>query len=89
MTGLPGPRSPYVDEFLRAVVERMVELFGIDRVEAEGRIANDLGSWDLESQDTERHLGHEDPDYWAHSIYFGPVQWWRLSPENLVPRPWP
>jgi hypothetical protein len=67
----------------------MIELFGISTEEAEGRIAADLGSWDLQSVETERHLGHEDPDYWAHSIYYGPVQWWRLAVEDRVPRPWP
>jgi hypothetical protein len=89
MAGLPGPRSPFVDSYLRTIADRMIALFSIDRTEAEGRIATDLGSWDLESSATELFLGHEDPDYWAHSIYYGPIQWWTLPPAQRTPRPWP
>lgn len=68
----------------------MVQLFGISYEEAIGRVARDLSSWDLESEETEQMLGHEDADYWAYFIYYGPdVDWWRLTPGDLVPKPWP
>jgi hypothetical protein len=89
MSGLPGPRTAVVDEILRATAARMIEVFGIDEVEAVGRISSTLGSWDLDCDETDHVLGHEDADYWAHWIYYGPVDWWRLRPEQLMPKPWP
>lgn len=87
---LPGPRSEFVDEMLRDVVAIMVEEFGINEEEAAGRVRRDFGEWDLESLEAERMIGHEDANYWANTIYWGPGQhWWRLSRDELVPRPWP
>ncbi|HUE59627.1 MAG TPA: hypothetical protein VMO88_08610 [Acidimicrobiales bacterium] len=53
------------------------------------RVTQDLSSWDLESEETEQVLGHEDAYYWAHFIYYGPdVDWWRIPPDDLAPKPW-
>lgn len=68
----------------------MIDYFAISIEEAEGRIASAFGSFDLQDTGTERYLGHEEPEYWARTIYFGPgVQWWREDPERLKPKPWP
>lgn len=90
MMDLPSPRSDFVDEYLRETLTEMVSLFQIDEDEAAGRISQIFGSWDLVDPEVERHFGHEEPHYWAHFVYYGPnVAWWRESPENLTPRPWP
>lgn len=90
MSGLPGPASEFISGYLVEIRDRMVELFGIPVDEAEGRIASEFGSFDLLDLDTERYFGHEDSDYWAHSVYYGvDVQWWRMEPGDLQPKPWP
>lgn len=90
MSGLPGPASDFVAGYLRQVRDLMIELFDVSAEEAEGRITTELGSFELMSVETENYLGHEDPDHWAHSIYYGAdVQWWRLDPVDLRPKPWP
>lgn len=75
---------------LTDIRDAMVREFDISVEEASGRIASVLGSWDLESEQTERSLGHEDETYWANFIYYGPdVDWWRLPRDQLEPRRWP
>ena len=71
MSDLPGASSEVIADYLIAVRDRMVELCDITVAEAEGRIASEFGSFDLLDIDTERYLGHEDADYWAHSVYYG------------------
>ena len=66
MTGLPGPRSEFVDKYLRDTLFAMMDLFKISEYEATGRISKVLGSWDLSDPQTENILGHEDAEYWAH-----------------------
>jgi hypothetical protein len=68
----------------------MMEAFGITEQEVTGRMGAVFGSWDLESEETERLLGHEDAAYWANFVYYGPeLDWWRLPADELRPRPWP
>lgn len=90
MSQLPGPASDYIRAYLERIRDRMVDLFGITTEEASGRVASAFGSLDLLDRDTERYLGHEDPDYWAKSIYYGgDVQWWLVDEATLKPKPWP
>jgi hypothetical protein len=90
VSDLPGPTSEFLARYLVQIRDRMIDLFGISAEEAEGRIASEFGSFDLVDLDTERYFGHEDPDYWAHSVCYGvDAQWWRASPEELRPTPWP
>ena len=90
MTSLPGPATPRVEEILAETCRAMMLSFGITEDEATGRIAAALGSWDLESEETELVLGHEEANYWSNFVYYGPnVDWWRLPPDELHPRPWP
>lgn len=90
MTGLPGPASRVVQEMLVEIRDAMVDAYGVSVDEAEGRISSTLGNWDLESEETELMLGHEDPEHWAGVVYYGwGVDFWRRPASELQPRPWP
>ena len=90
VVGLPRPATPEVERYLEEIRDVMVTELDVAKSEAEGRIRSALGSWDLESGETQNILGHEDPQYWARWIYYGPdVQWWLEDSQALEPRPWP
>jgi hypothetical protein len=90
VSDLPGSSSEFIADYLIRIRDRMVELFSITVAEAEGRIAREFGSFDLLDRKTELWFGHEDPDYWAHSVYYGVgVLWWGVRSEELRPTPWP
>ncbi|MEO8068888.1 MAG: hypothetical protein ABI599_14420 [Flavobacteriales bacterium] len=73
--------------FCDEVVEIMKQTFGIADEEAVGRMnrlwkgGSFLGPEDM--------LYHEEPDYWAHNIYYGADSRWWLGPTGLKPLPFP
>jgi hypothetical protein len=72
-------------ELCEAIVDRMVELFGISVDEALGRVNRVWRGRQFEDLDI---ICHETADSWANSIYFGRDDWW-LKPADLKPRPYP
>jgi hypothetical protein len=89
VSDLPGPSAEFIGDYLIRIRDRMVDLFSITVAEAEGRIARDFGSLDLLDRETGLWFGHEDPGYWAHSVYYGVgVLWWHAGPKDLRPTPW-
>jgi hypothetical protein len=84
MSQLPPNSLESVRKYLELVRDRMVELFWITETDAEARVVKAFRSLDLMDPDTENYLGHEEPDYWAKSIYYGPdVKWWLMSEADL------
>jgi len=76
------------DEFLafaREIAERMQVIFAISREEAQQRISRQWRGRVF--NDPYDVVYHEDADYWAKTIYYGPeVHWWR--PEaKLIAKP--
>lgn len=88
MSTLPNSRELEAQLTLREAAEVMVNTFGISADEAAGRIARQFKHVDLTNDNA--MIGHEDAEFWARVVYYGPsVQWWRVPEETLTPQPWP
>lgn len=82
--------SPDVHELLDGIVHEMIRSFGISRAEAIARINEQWHGQDLTAGD--EIILHEDEQYWALFIYFGPdIQDWRPEGDRVGwhPRPMP
>lgn len=80
----------YGAKFLEGIVSTMVELFGISEEEAIGRINRDWTWGDLVGQPLVVY--HEDPEYWAKTIYYGTDSYWWIKEEKgekIDPIPYP
>jgi hypothetical protein len=75
------------EAFCGEIVATMMELFGLSRAEAIGRINRDFTPVDFFGE--EHIYYHETPDYWAQTIYYGRDSKWWLNPEGLRPLPYP
>jgi hypothetical protein len=73
------------ESFCRAIVDGMIELFGITEDEAIGRVNRQWNGMVLIGD--ELAIYHEDEDYWASAIYFGKNSRWWNNPPDLKPRP--
>lgn len=92
--------TPKGEALCWAIVDRMCEIFSIDKEESLLRI-NDYwgsrdGSWSADFNDgfgndpNNDIRFHETPEYWAKRIYYGPdVLWWREDESKLKPFPLP
>ena len=78
-----------VQEFCDLIINKMVELFGINKDEALGRLNNHWKGVDL--TDDKDVVYHEHENYWANVIYYGDDSfWWKdPRPKDLKPLPYP
>ena len=72
--------------FLDEVAEEMIQLLKITEEEAVGRI-NKAWEW-LEPIGSDL-IQHEEPSYWAKTIYYGRGVHWLLGEDELEPIPYP
>ncbi len=75
------------EAYCEEIFLEMARLFGISKSEAIGRINRDWDSLVLVGQDDV--IYHEDPEYWAKTIYYGKDSFWWLNKGSLKPRPYP
>ncbi|WP_143266179.1 MULTISPECIES: hypothetical protein [Amycolatopsis] len=81
--------SDFARDYFCEIVKYMVAEFGITEEEAIGRVNYETSHWDIYNPNFDDMLGHEEPAYWAHNIYYGHnSHWWRVSRETLEPLPW-
>lgn len=74
-------------EYCVSIIDKMVELFGITKEEALGRMNKTWGNLELVGDDD--LIYHEDEDYWANNIYYGKNSRWWTNPDGLKPLPYP
>ena len=67
------------EEFMDEIAVRMVELFGITEDEAIERINEHWRGQSIAGEDD--MIYHEDEDFWAKTIYYGPNKMWWLEDE--------
>lgn len=74
-------------EFCLQIVNIMSERFSIGEEEATNRINQIWKNKDFLDEFDIRY--HEEPEFWAHDIYFGPEsKWWkRKNDPTLKPKP--
>lgn len=76
-------------EYFEEVVHELLILFPITRDEAVGRLNRFWQGQDFSKKLKVDLLKHEDPDFWAKTIYYGrDVQWWK-GEDGLNPEPYP
>ena len=70
--------------FCLCFAQEMVNFFNISEEEAIQRINN---SW-KENDFTEENdmIYHEDPEFWAKTIYCRQNEWWNYKTEELTPK---
>lgn len=75
------------EEFCNEIAEKMIELFGISKDEAIGRINSLWRGLEIVGLDL---IYHEDEEYWAKTIYYGHNSCWWLKEgkEELKPVPY-
>jgi hypothetical protein len=78
-----------IEEFVREIAANMVHLFDISLDEAMGRINRQWRGQTMLREVDEMSLFHEEADWWAKTIYYGPGVLWWLGEEGLSPRPYP
>lgn len=83
------PATPAAREYLSAIATEMANLFGIDRREAVGRMNKFWGGRkEFLTEMQTSLLTHEDPTFWAKTVYYREPYWWR-GEEGLLPRNYP
>lgn len=76
-------------EYFEEIVCELVLLFPITRAEAAGRLNRFWSGQDFSRELDVNLLRHEEPSYWAKTIYYGPnVRWWN-GEAGLEPQPYP
>lgn len=89
MTKITVPARPEARRYINRIADKLVNLFGISREEAVGRI-NRFWSGKAFATDVDLLvLLHQTEEYWAKTIYYGPDSEWWLSETGLSPRPYP
>jgi hypothetical protein len=63
-----------MQEYFRDIAMEMQTLFGISKAEAVARINEAFGKDTFEPYPD--IMCHEDPEYWAYGLYYGPVPYW-------------
>lgn len=81
--------GPFAKAYCDSIVAEMIELFGIDRDEAVGRLNRHWKGVSFVDQEDIDGLTAELPDYWANRIYYGPNAKWWLDETDLEPVPYP
>ncbi len=74
------------EEFCLLIAHKMVELFGISKEEAIGRINRDWKGQEIVGMDV---IYHEDEEYWAKEIYYGHDSRWWKGETGLKPSSYP
>jgi hypothetical protein len=76
-------------EYFEEVVCELLLLFPITKDEAVGRVNRFWRCQDFSKKLKVDLLKHEDPTFWAKTIYYGrDVQWWK-DENDLEPDPYP
>ncbi len=75
------------EEFCLRIAQEMMMLFGITELEAIGRINRQWQGQKIVGPDL--MIYHEDEEFWAKTIYYGPGVYWWLGEEGLDPQPFP
>ncbi len=76
-------------EYFEEIARQMILLFPITIDEAIGRINRFWKDRDITSEVEVNMLLHEEPDYWAKTVYYGRNSTWWLGEEGLEPLPYP
>lgn len=80
--------TPEIEEFVREIAASMALYFNLSLAEATGRINQAWRGQRMLTEADEFSLFHNEPDYWAKTLYYGPgVPWW-LGEEGLAPVPY-
>jgi hypothetical protein len=89
MTDINVTGSPDALDYFEEVVREMLLLFPITRSEAVGRLNRFWSGQDFSEELDVNLLRHEEPDYWAKTVYYGrDVPWWK-GEDGLEPEPYP
>jgi hypothetical protein len=89
MTEINVAGSQEALDYFEDIVREMLFLFPITRAEAVGRLNRFWAGQNFSDELSVNLLMHEEPDYWAKTIYYGPnTPWWK-GEEGLKPRPYP
>lgn len=89
MTEINVAGSQEALDYFEDIVREMLFLFPITRAEAVGRLNRFWAGRNFSNELSVNLLMHEEPDYWAKTIYYGPnTPWWK-GEEGLKPQPYP
>lgn len=89
MTDIKVNGSEEALDFYEEIVREMLLLFPITRAEAVGRLNKFWAGQDFRGELDLNLLTHEEPTYWAKTIYYGRnVSWWK-GEDDLRPEPYP
>jgi hypothetical protein len=83
------PATPENAALRERIVARMIDLFGVSRAEAVGRIDRHWSEPDALTGPYEWLVRHETAEFWAKTIYYGSDVFWWLGEEGLHPSPYP
>jgi hypothetical protein len=75
------------EAYCQEIAREMAELFDIPESEAIGRMNRDWNGLALVGEDDV--IYHDEPEYWAKTIYYGKDSFWWLKKAGLKPRPYP
>lgn len=74
-------------EYCRAILDSMMNLFGIKESEALGRMNRAWSGQTITGEDDP--IYHEDEEYWAYTIFYGKDSNWWMDADGLAPIPFP
>ena len=75
------------NSFCDEIIAEMVKLHEISEEEAAGRIDRHWKGQQIVGPDN--MVYHEEPDFWANTVYYGPEAFWWMEDVELNPLPYP
>jgi len=82
MTEYPFAKDEKAASYCNDIANEMTQLFGISIDESKARIEKHWSHVELQGEDDVVY--HEDPEYWANTIYWGKdSSWWITGDERI------